>query len=104
MYSPNSVYALVPGYNTARGQILDGICVSQTPCVIRMGGWKKGKHSVGDGSIHHQIIKYLEAQPLKRARIADIDAAVPRPASYALAHALCEMKKQNICRQHMGQA
>jgi hypothetical protein len=98
-YSPNSVWALVPGYNTARGQILDGICVSQTPSV----SWEKGaKHSVEDGSTHHQIIKYLEAQPMKRARIADIDAAVPRRAP--LEHYLREMEKQHICRQHMDQA
>ena len=98
-YSPDSIWALVPGYNTARGQILDGICVSQTPSV----SWDKvAKHGVQDGSTHHQIIKYLEAQPLKRARFADIDAAVPR--RFPLEHYLREARKQHICRELREQA
>jgi hypothetical protein len=97
MYARDSIWALEPGYNTARGKILDGICVSQSRY-----SWEKGeKHGVEDGSTHHLIIKYLEAQPLKRARFADIDAAVPHRAP--LDHYLRETKKQQLARW-MGQA
>jgi len=92
-YSPNTVWSLVFGYNTARGQILDGILVSKTPSV----SWASGeKHGVQDGSIHHKIMRYLESQPNKRAKVADIAAFVPQVGNKA-EHYLREMEKQHFC-------
>jgi hypothetical protein len=92
-YSPDSVWSLVTGYNTARGQILDGTLVSNTPSV----SWASGeKHGVQDGSIHHQIMKYLETQSLKRAKFADIVAYLPQVGNN-MEHYLREMEKQHLC-------
>jgi len=92
-YSPNSVWSLVTGYNTARGQILDGFLVSPTPSV----SWANGeKHGVQDGSIHHQIMRYLETRVLKRAKVADIVAFVPQVGNN-VEHYLREMEKQHFC-------
>jgi hypothetical protein len=92
-YSPYSVWSLVTGYNTARGQILDGTLVSNTSSV----SWASGeKHGVQDGSIHHQIMKYLETQPLKKAKLADIVTNVPQVGNN-IEHYLREMEKQHFC-------
>jgi hypothetical protein len=92
-YSPNSVWSLVTGYNTARGQILDGFVVSKTPSV----SWASGeKHGVQDGSIHHQIMKYLETRGGWAVKVADIVAFVPQVGNN-VEHYLREMEKQRFC-------
>jgi hypothetical protein len=88
-YSDNSEWCLADGYNTRRGEILDGSRVSPIPSVT----WHIGKHCVDDDSIHYTIMKFLKNQPLNKAsvrilralNITDID------------HYLRELEKQRIC-------
>lgn len=98
IYSPSSVWRLSKDYNARRGEILDG---SRLGLTTESFGWSDGKHCVHDGSVHHQIQKFLETQPGKRATVAWIRVAVPRVAVNARSPGefLRELKKQRICER-----
>ena len=93
-YGDNSTYRLRSGYNTRRGEVLDGVRVSLTKCGPRW--WiVGGPHGVEDGSLHHQIMCFLEKQPGRQATCAAIRANVTISRG-TLENYLRELVKQEI--------
>jgi len=91
-YGDNSTYRLRSGYNTRRGEVLDAVRVSGTQSVK----WAVGeKHGLEDGSLHHQIMCFLEKQPGRQATCAAIRANVTISRG-TLEHYLRELVKQEI--------
>lgn len=87
-YSDNFEWCLTDGYNTRRGEILDGSRVSTTPSVT----WRIGKHCVDDDSIHYTFIKFLNNQSLKKASFRKLRELNPNADEF-----LRELEKQKIC-------
>ena len=88
-YFNHSVWRLTPNCHTQRGRILDGELKATTTAF----DWANGaKHGVHDGSVHYNIMKFLEQQPNKMATFETINMAQP----LNLDHYLRELVKQGI--------
>ena len=89
-FKDHDTYGLRPGYNTRRGEVLDGVRLSGTQSVK----WA-GKHGLEDGSDHHRIMCFLEKQPGRQATCASIRANM-NITQKQLTEYLRELVKQEI--------
>jgi hypothetical protein len=93
-YGDDKTCRLRSGYNTRRGEVLDGVRVSLTKCGPRW--WSVGgPHGVEDGSLHHQIMCFLEKQPGRQATCAAIRVKM-NITQKQLTGYLRELEKQEI--------
>ncbi len=89
-YFNHSVWRLTPNCHTQRGRILDG----ELKATTKGFDWENGsKHGVEDGSVHHNIMKFLEQKPGKMATFETLNLFV-QPIN--LDHYLRELVKQGI--------